>query len=159
MCIKPVYTYIDHLEVFSWNRTGIANAPEGFLCHFNEGPSPVVYMSILELLLVVLNSFIHENDRLGTQHLYIYECPGVPLKFSRLAGVTGQCACQDIGRNCQHCQFKSDNSPGRIYDSIYEFSQLNSLEEAPSLKKVRIHLYLLFGGITVVFLAYLRGEH
>ena len=29
--------------------------PEGLLCYFNEGPSPVVYMSILELPLVVLN--------------------------------------------------------------------------------------------------------
>ena len=57
MCIKPICTNLDHLEVFSWNRTGIANVPEGFLCYFNEGPSPVVYVSILELLLVVLNGF------------------------------------------------------------------------------------------------------
>ena len=57
MCIKPIYTHLDHLEVFGWNRTGIANAPEGFLCYFNEGPSLVAYMSILELLLVVLNGF------------------------------------------------------------------------------------------------------
>ena len=56
MCIKPICTELDHLEVFSWNRTGIANVP-GFLCYFNEGPSPVVYMSILELLLVILNGF------------------------------------------------------------------------------------------------------
>ena len=55
MCIKPICTELDHLEVYSWNRTGIPNVPEGFLCYFNEGPSPVVYMSILELLLVVLN--------------------------------------------------------------------------------------------------------
>ena len=82
----------------------------------------------------VLLVLIHENDRLGTQHLYIYELPGVPLKFSRLAGVTGQCTCQGIGGNCEHCQFESDNSTGRIYDSVYEFSQLNSLDEAPHLK-------------------------
>ena len=57
MCIKPICTELDHLEVFSWNRTGIANVPEGFLCYSNEGPSPVVYMSIVELPLVVLNGF------------------------------------------------------------------------------------------------------
>ena len=57
MCINPICPELDYLEVFSWIRTGIANAPEGFLCYFNEGPSPVVYMSILELPLVVLNGF------------------------------------------------------------------------------------------------------
>ena len=41
----------------------------------------------------------------------------------------------------------------------YDFVWLISLEEAPIWNKVRIHLYLLFGGITVVFLAYLRGKH
>ena len=55
LCIKPMYTDLDHLEVFSWNRTGITNVPEGFLCYFKEGPSPTVYLSILSLLLVVLN--------------------------------------------------------------------------------------------------------
>ena len=50
-----MYTDLDHLEVFSWNRTGITNVPEGFLCYFTEGPSPTVYLSILSLLLVVLN--------------------------------------------------------------------------------------------------------
>ena len=57
MCIKSIYTGLDHLGLFSWNRTGISNAPEGFLCYFNEGPSPIVYMSILRVLLVVLNGF------------------------------------------------------------------------------------------------------
>ena len=33
--IKPICTNLDHLEVFSLNRTGIANAPEGFLSYFN----------------------------------------------------------------------------------------------------------------------------
>ena len=76
---------------------------------------------------------MHENDRLGTQY-YIYECPGVPLKCSRLAGVTSQYTCQGIGRNCKPYQFESDNSTRRTYDFIYDFSQLNSLEEAPHLK-------------------------
>ena len=57
MCIKPICINVDHLEVFSWNRTGIANALEGFLCNFNEGPSPTVYLYILGLPLVVLNGF------------------------------------------------------------------------------------------------------
>ena len=57
MCIKPICTELDHLEVFSWNGTGIDNEPEGLLCYFNEGPSPVVYISILELPLIVLNGF------------------------------------------------------------------------------------------------------
>ena len=55
---------------------------------------------------------------------YIYECTGVLLKFSRLAGVSGQCICQGIGRNCEHCQFESDNSTGRIYDLIYEYMKI-----------------------------------
>ena len=57
MCIKPGCINVDQLEVFSWNRTGITNVPEGFLCYFNEGPSPIVYLSILSLPLVVLNGF------------------------------------------------------------------------------------------------------
>ena len=57
MCIQPIYIDLDHLELFSWDRPGITNVPEGFLCYFNEGPSPIVYLSILSLLLVVLNGF------------------------------------------------------------------------------------------------------
>ena len=57
MCIKAIFTNLDHLEVLSWDRTGITNMPEGFLCYFNEGPSPIVYLSILSLPLVVLNGF------------------------------------------------------------------------------------------------------
>ena len=35
---------------------------------------------------------------------------------------------------------------------LYDFLQLNSLEEAPPIcSKVRIHLYILFGGVTGVF--------
>ena len=48
MCIRPICIYVGHLEMFSWDRTGIANVPEGFLCNFNEGPSPTVYMYILD---------------------------------------------------------------------------------------------------------------
>ena len=46
MCIGPMYIYIDHLEVFSRDRNGIVNVPEGFLCNFNEGPSPAMYRPI-----------------------------------------------------------------------------------------------------------------
>ena len=81
-------------------------------------------------MLVILMVLMHEYDRLGTQHLHIL-MPWVPLKLSRLAGVTGQCTCQGIGRNCEHCQFESDKSTGRTYDFVYDFAQLNSLEEAP----------------------------
>ena len=48
MCIRPIYVYIDHLEVFSRDRNGIVNVPEGFLCNFNEGPSLTVYRPILD---------------------------------------------------------------------------------------------------------------
>ena len=48
MCIRPIYIHIDHLEVFSRNRTGIINVPEGFLCNFSEGPSPAMYRHILD---------------------------------------------------------------------------------------------------------------
>ena len=34
---------------------------------------------------------------------------------------------------------------------IHGFLCLNSLEEAPICNKVRIHLYVLFGGISAVF--------
>ena len=48
MCIRLSCIHIDHLEVFSRDRNGIVNAPEGFLCYFNEGPSPTVYRPILD---------------------------------------------------------------------------------------------------------------
>ena len=57
MCIYPIYTDLDHLELFSRDRAGITNVLEGSLCYFNEGTSLVVYLPILSLLLVVLNGF------------------------------------------------------------------------------------------------------
>ena len=48
MCIRPIYVYIDHLEVFSRDRNRIVNVPEGFLYNFYEGPSPTVYRPILD---------------------------------------------------------------------------------------------------------------
>ena len=45
MCI---FVYIDHLEVFSRDKNGIVNVPEGFLYNFSEGPSPTVYRPILD---------------------------------------------------------------------------------------------------------------
>ena len=57
MCIYPIYSDLDHLELFSWDRTGIPNAPVGTLCYFNEGTSLIAYLDILSLLLVVLNGF------------------------------------------------------------------------------------------------------
>ena len=57
MCIKHIYTDLDHLELFSWDRIGITNVSEGFLCYCNKGPSLMVYLFILSLLLVVLNGF------------------------------------------------------------------------------------------------------
>ena len=47
-CIRPVCIHIDHLKVFRRDRTGILNVPEGFLCNFNEGPSPAIYGHILD---------------------------------------------------------------------------------------------------------------
>ena len=40
---------------------------------------------------------------------------------------------------------------GGSIEFIYDFLQLNSLEEALICNKVRIHRYILFGGITAVF--------
>ena len=57
MCIYPIYSDLDHLELFSWDRTGITNVPEGSLCYFNEGTFPIVYLAILSLPLVVINGF------------------------------------------------------------------------------------------------------
>ena len=48
MCIRPICIHIDHLEVFSRDRTGIVNVPEGLLCNFNEGPSPAMNGHILD---------------------------------------------------------------------------------------------------------------
>ena len=53
----PIYTGLDHLELFSMDRTGITNALEISLCYFNEGTSLIVYLPILSLPLVVLNGF------------------------------------------------------------------------------------------------------
>ena len=57
MGIYPIHSDLEHLELFSWDRTGITNMPEGSLCHFNGGTSPIVYLPILSLPLVVLNGF------------------------------------------------------------------------------------------------------
>ena len=38
MCIRLICVHIDHLEVLAGYRNGIINAPEGFLCYFNESP-------------------------------------------------------------------------------------------------------------------------
>ena len=46
MCIYPIYCDLDHLELFSWDRTGISNVPEGSLQYFNEGTSAIVYSAI-----------------------------------------------------------------------------------------------------------------
>ena len=53
----PIYTDLDHLELFSGDMTGITNVAEESLCYFNEGTSSIVYSPILSLPLVVLNSF------------------------------------------------------------------------------------------------------
>ena len=47
---------------------------------------------------------------------------------------------------------------GGSIECIYDFLHLNSLEEAPICNKIRIHLYILFGGITAVLKAYLRRQ-
>ena len=57
MCNYPIYTDLDHLEMFSRDRTGITNVPEGSLCYFNEGTSLIVYSPILSVPLVVLSGF------------------------------------------------------------------------------------------------------
>ena len=44
MCIRLIWPF----GSVSWYRNGITNAPEGFLCYFNEGPSPTVYRPILD---------------------------------------------------------------------------------------------------------------
>ena len=57
MCNYPIYTDLDHLELFSRDRTEITDAQEGYLCYVNKGTSPIVYSPILSLPLVVLNDF------------------------------------------------------------------------------------------------------
>ena len=68
MCSYPIYTDLDHLELFSRDRTGITNVPEGSLCYFNEGTSPIVYSPIPSFLQLFEMVLMHENDGLGTQH-------------------------------------------------------------------------------------------
>ena len=57
MYLHSIYIDFDHLEFFSRDRTRITNVLEGSLCYFNEGTSPIVYLPILSLSLVVLNGF------------------------------------------------------------------------------------------------------
>ena len=90
---------------------------EGSLCYFNEGTSPVMYLLILSLLLVILNVFMHENDGLGTS-THIYEYPYVPLEFSRLAGITGHYTCQGFDGSCEHCQCKFEQQPEKSYRDL-----------------------------------------
>ena len=44
MCLYSICIDLDHLELFSLDRTGITNVLEGSLCYFNEGTSLVVYL-------------------------------------------------------------------------------------------------------------------
>ena len=48
MCIRLICVHIDHLGVLPGIQNGITNVSEGFLCYFNEGPSPTVYRPILD---------------------------------------------------------------------------------------------------------------
>ena len=57
MCLYSICIDLEHLQLFSRDRTGITNEIEGSLCYFNEGTSLVVYLSIVELPLVILNCF------------------------------------------------------------------------------------------------------
>ena len=57
MCLYSICTDLDHLELFSCERTGITNVLEGSLCYFFEGTSQVVYLFVLKLPLVILNGF------------------------------------------------------------------------------------------------------
>ena len=58
MCIKPICINLDHLAMFSWNRTRITNVPEGFLCFFNEGPSQVLYLLLYLLFGGITVAFL-----------------------------------------------------------------------------------------------------
>ena len=57
MCEYSICINLYHLEFFSWDSTGITNVLEGFLCYFNEGTSPIVYLAILSLPPIILNGF------------------------------------------------------------------------------------------------------
>ena len=134
MCIRPIYTYVGHLEVFSWIELGNTNVPEGFLCYFNEGPSLTMYWSILELPLVVLNGSNAGKIKDQVPVTYIYESPGVPLEFSRLAVVTDQCTCQSIGWNHEHCQFEFDSNTGKTWFVLKLYFLFNLPGRSPQLK-------------------------
>ena len=70
-CNYPIYTGLDHLELFCWDRTGITNMLKGSLFYFNEGASQTVYLPILGLLLVILNGFNAWKLWMGYQHPHI----------------------------------------------------------------------------------------
>ena len=59
MCIRPIYVYIDHLKVFSRDRNGIVNVPEGFLCNFNEGLEEQLYSLEQYIGCIWRLAFIH----------------------------------------------------------------------------------------------------
>ena len=68
MCNYPIYTDLDHLELFSRGRTGITNVPEGSLCYFNEGTSPIGVFTYSMSPTSGSKWFqSHEKDGLGTQ--------------------------------------------------------------------------------------------
>ena len=57
MCLYSVNTDLDHLELFCRKRIRIINTQEGSLCFLNEGTSPVEYLFVINLPLVILNGF------------------------------------------------------------------------------------------------------
>ena len=133
MCSYPIYTDLDHLELFSRDRTGITNAPEGSLCYFNECTSLIVYLPILSLLLVALNGF-------NAWKLWIrYPAPTYmntlmyPLNLVGWQGSQVIAHAKALVGTVNTASLNLSAVQGGPIKIIHDFLHLNSLEEVPHL--------------------------
>ena len=151
MCIYPIYSNLDHLQLFSRDRTGITNVPEGSLYYFNRCTSLIVYTPILSLLLVVLNSFNARKWWIRYPTYTYMNTLRYPLHLVGLQGSQVNAHTKALAGNVNTASLNMPAVQGWPITFIYNFLWLNSLKKPPICNKVRIHLYILFGGTTAVF--------
>ena len=81
---------------------------------------------------------------------YIYEYPGVPLKFSRLAGVTGQSTCQGFDGTVNTASLNLATVQGGHIVFANNFLWLISLEEAAPATIRSEYNYIYYLGVLLL---------
>ena len=151
MCIYPICSDLYHLELFHWDRTGITNVLEGSLCYCNEGTSLIVYSAILSLPLVVLNGFNAWKWWIRYTAPTYMNTLMYPLNLVGWQGSQVIAHAKALTGNVNTASLNLPTGQGGPVWFRYDFVWLKLPRRSPICNKVRIHLYILFGGITAVF--------